>query len=389
MRAIAVFLLLLLLTGCAGRTVPAHTHPEQAQAVEPTETAEAPAEPEAPEMQEEPDYGEAAFCGGITLFAGDTLALVNSEEAAMEGAPFLAGDDFYVPLRFASETLGWRYAESGDTVTLSATKTWEWGVAFAPDGGYSLRRCEPVTQTFCFTIGSATVTRNGESFESTSMGAPVRKDGVVYLPLNLRSGGDSAGFGLFDYRPVPVQEDGTLMRRWLILNGQRNEAGLGGFYIWQKWDALPEVQREGFEQAETQPGPLSIGDYDIVVYTRGGLSVHVLRPMADGTELSGDYDGAITGVYTTDHNLATPRGLRPGDPWERVEQIYDSSFADTLSLRLDENDNLVELGLHSPYYDSPPEDCRTMSEQHMLRYWIEHPEDAPDNWNPVTKELDD
>ena len=136
-------------------------------------------------------------------------------------------------------------------------------------------------------------------------------------------------------------------------------------------------------------GQSSIGEYNVVEYTRGGLNVHVLRPMAGGTEFSGDYDGAITGVYASDHNIATPRGLRPGDPWEKVEQVYDGRFADTLSLRLDEEDNIVELGLHSPYYDSPPAGCRTLSDQHMFHDWMAHPEDAPDNWDPVTKDLDD
>ena len=71
------------------------------------------------------------------------------------------------------------------------------------------------------------------------------------------------------------------------------------------------------------------------------------------------------------------------------EQVYDGSFADTLSLRLDEDDNIVELGLHSPYYDIPPAGCRTMGEQQLFHDWMAHPEDAPDNWNPVTKALDD
>ena len=391
----AVFLLLLLLTGCAERTAPAqepepaHTHPAEAQdaeAPEPVETPEAPVTPEAPETPEAADYGDAAFCGGITLFAGDPVARVNSEEVAMESAPFFEEGEFYVPLRFAAETLGWHYAEDGDAITLSAAKTWEWGVDFAPDGGYFLRPCEPVTQALHLTVGERAFTLNGEAVESCSAGVPVRRDGVVYLPLDFRSGGD--GFGLFDYQSIPVQEDGTLTQSWLILNGQRNEAGLGGFHIWQNWDEIPAEQREGFVESGML-GQSSIGEYNVVEYTRGGLSVHVLRPMADGTEFSGDYDGAITGVYASDPNIATPRGLHPGDPWEKVEQVYDGHFADTLSLRLDEEDNIVELGLHSPYYDSPPAGCRTLSDQHMFHDWMAHPEDAPDNWDPVTKDLDD
>ena len=49
----------------------------------------------------------------------------------------------------------------------------------------------------------------------------------------------------------------------------------------------------------------------------------------------------------------------------------------------------MELGLHSPYYDIPPAGCRTMGEQHLFHDWMAHPENAPDNWNPVTKALDD
>ena len=388
-RLAAVFLLLLLLTGCAENAAPAqelepaHTHPAETQTAEPAETLE---EPEAPEIQEAPDYGDAAFCGGVTLFVDDPAALVNSEEVTMEGAPFFEDDEFYIPLRFAAETLGWHYAEDGDTITLSATKSWEWGVDFAPDSGYDLRLCEPITQELHLAVGKQIFTLNGETVESCSAGVPVRRDGVIYLPLDFLTFSDGEGqqsvpwlFGGSTYDP----ETG-----YAILNGQQNEAGFSGFTVWQNWDELPAEQREGF--AETgMLGQSSIGEYNVVEYTRGGLRVHVLRPMAGGTELSGDYDGAIIGVYTSDPDIATPRGLRPGDAWEKAEQIYDGSFADSLSLRLDENDSIVELGLHSPYYDCAPEGCRTMREQHMFHYWMAHPEDAPDNWDPVTKALDD
>ena len=184
----AVFLLLLLLTGCAERAAPAqepepaHTHPaetQDAEAPEAVETPEDPVTPEALETPEAADYGDAAFCGGITLFAGDPVARVNSEEVAMESAPFFEEGEFYVPLRFAAETLGWHYAEDGDTITLSATKTWEWGADFAPDGGYSLRPCDPVTQELELTVGERVFTQNGDAVESCSAGVPVRRDSVI------------------------------------------------------------------------------------------------------------------------------------------------------------------------------------------------------------------
>ena len=112
----------------------------------------------------------------------------------------------------------------------------------------------------------------------------------------------------------------------------------------------------------------------------------VFRVRADGNRPAWAADGRIRAAV---YGAGLPRGLRPGDSWEKAEQVYDGSFADSLSLRLDEDDNIVELGLHSPYYDCAPEGCRTMREQHMFHYWIEHPEDAPDNWDPVTKDLDD
>ena len=144
-------------------------------------------------------------------------------------------------------------------------------------------------------------------------------------------------------------------------------------------------------------GQSSIGEYNVVEYMRGGLRVHVLRPMTDGTEVSGDHDGAIVGgqvfvsvcFYISVACFSFLFVFRPVVAWDKAEQVYDGSFADTLSLRLDEDDNIVELGLHSPYYDIPPAGCRTMGEQHLFHDWMAHPEDAPDNWNPVTKALDD
>ena len=393
-RTLAVFLLLLLLTGCAENSIPAqelepaHTHSEEtpeAEAPEASETREAPVTPEAPEVPEEPDYGDAAFCGGITLFVDDPVALVNSEEVTMEGAPFFENDEFFVPLRFAAETLGWHYAEDGNAITLSATKTWEWSPSFAPCGGFSFHPRDPVTQELRLMVGEQAFTQNGETLESCSSGVPVRRDGVVYLPLDFLTFSDGEG-----QQPIPWLFGGSAYdpkTGYAILNGQRNEAGFHGFTVWQNWDELQTEQREGFAEAGTL-GQSSIGEYNVVEYTRGGLRVHVLRPVSDDIQYPDAFDGWIVGVYTSDPDIATPRGLRPGNTLEQAEQIYDGSFADSLSLRLDEDDNIVELGLHSPYYDIPPAGCRTMGEQHMFHYWMAHPEDAPDNWNPVTKQLD-
>ena len=398
----AVFLLLLLLTGCAEHATPAqelepaHTHPaetQDAEAPEAVETPEDPVTPEAPETPEAADYGDAAFCGGITLFAGDPVALINSEEVTMEGAPFFEEGEFYVPLRFAAETLGWHYAEDGDTITLSATKTWEWGVDFAPDGGYSLRPCDPVTQELELTVGERAFTLNGEAVESCSAGVPVRRDSVIYLPLDFLTFSDGDGqqsvpwlFGGSTYDP----EAG-----YAILNGQRNEAGLG------KLCRLAELGRvcrrcsgQGFAESGML-GQSSIGEYNVVEYMRGGLRVHVLRPMTDGTEVfpATRRRRDRRRVYARPQHRNPTRIAGPAMRAEKAEQVYDGSFADTLSLRLDQQALPQHCGARTPFAvlrhparGLPQDGANSTCSMTGWRIRRMRPET---NWNPVTKALDD
>ena len=103
-----VFLLFIL---CACTTQPAMQPesknpiteiPEQAES---QSTALEPGNSESREQAEVQDSqsenpAQAAFTGGITLYADSRTAYVNSEPVEMPAAPFVENGNFYIPLQF-------------------------------------------------------------------------------------------------------------------------------------------------------------------------------------------------------------------------------------------------------------------------------------------------
>ena len=124
-----VFLLFIL---CACTTQPAMQPesknpiteiPEQAES---QSTALEPGNSESREQAEVQDSqsenpAQAAFTGGITLYADSRTAYVNSEPVEMPAAPFVENGNFYIPLQFVAKTMGWSYQEQSGTVALASS----------------------------------------------------------------------------------------------------------------------------------------------------------------------------------------------------------------------------------------------------------------------------
>lgn len=107
----------------AGIKNPITEIPEQAES---QSTALEPGNSESREQAEVQDSqsenpAQAAFTGGITLYADSRTAYVNSEPVEMPAAPFVENGNFYIPLQFVAKTMGWSYQEQSGTVALASS----------------------------------------------------------------------------------------------------------------------------------------------------------------------------------------------------------------------------------------------------------------------------
>ena len=116
-----VFALLLLLLCACVKQAPAGAAAERAEnnTIPRSENQSAAAAEKQDPQSEDP--AQAAFTGGITLYAGRCTAYVNSEPVEMSAAPFVENGNFYIPLQFVAETMGWSYQEQDGTVTLASS----------------------------------------------------------------------------------------------------------------------------------------------------------------------------------------------------------------------------------------------------------------------------
>lgn len=336
-----VFLLLIL---CACTTQPAMQPesknpitevPEQAES---QSTALAFRNSESREQAEVQDSqsenpAQAAFTGGITLYADSRTAYVNSEPVEMPAAPFVENGNFYIPLQFVAETMGWSYQEQSGTVALASS-----------------------SHQTTLTVGTRTIrvdddetTVNSYDWQFPEEGAesdpyvPLIRDEIVFIPLDfLETRTDRDILSKLSFRTQWFPEE-----RYAILSADGKEEGFCGFYLWDHYDDLPEAQRAGMEELGTVG--FSRDAYDVVEYGANGLFVHVLR-LRDGCEDMDRLDGVISSVYTTNPDIPTLRGLRVGEEISRIYTTYDESFFMEL-LCLTEGDVITQIRFRCAYYD--------------------------------------
>lgn len=336
-----VFLLLIL---CACTTQPAMQPesknpitevPEQAES---QSTALAFRNSESREQAEVQDSqsenpAQAAFTGGITLYADSRTAYVNSEPVEMPAAPFVENGNFYIPLQFVAETMGWSYQEQSGTVALASS-----------------------SHQTTLTVGTRTIrvdddetTVNSYDWQFPEEGAesdpyvPLIRDEIVFIPLDfLETRTDRDILSKLSFRTQWFPEE-----RYAILSADGKEEGFCGFYLWDHYDDLPEAQRAGMEELGIVG--FSRDAYDVVEYGTNGLFVHVLR-LRDGCEDMDRLDGVISSVYTTNPDIPTLRGLRVGEEISRIYTTYDESFFMEL-LCLTEGDVITQIRFRCAYYD--------------------------------------
>lgn len=275
----------------------------------------------------------SVFTGGITLYANSRTALVNSEPVEIPAAPFVENGNFYIPLQFVAETMGWSYQEQDGTVTLASSSH----QTTLTIGG----------RTICIDGDRATVNSYdwqfpGEGVESDPY-VPLIREKIVFIPLDfLDTRTDRDLLSKLNFRTQWFPEE-----QYAILSIGEKEEGFCGFYLWDHYDDLTEAQRAGMEELGIVG--FSRDAYDVVEYGTNGLFVHVLR-LRDGCEDMDRLDGVISSVYTTNPDIPTLRGLRVGEEISRIYTTYDESFFMEL-LCLTEGDVITQIRFRCAYYD--------------------------------------
>ena len=313
----------------------------------------------------------APLTGGITMWVGSDIAMVNSVPTKMPAAPFVENGIFFFPVEFTAKTLGWDYSYKDGIVTIAMVHDHErpiYGSKYPGGVIIETKRCRESVQ---FEIGSRTMVVNSEDcivsgdYRIFQPGDPVYtavdenyisviRDGVVFAPADFvrhNADLDMIPYSFFSEEQFP---DGG----YVIFSGKGKENGIGGFYVWDEYDALPEELR-GEMNVLGVVGE-SRDAYDVVEYGKDGLIVHVMR-LQEGKEDLDGMDGQIHCVSVTDPAIATPRGLRCGENKERIMETYDSTFYQNFQCTL-KDDVITRISFYS-YYD-----VNDFTEQSLFMY---------------------
>lgn len=243
----------------------------------------------------------------VTLCPNAPEALVNGERTPLPAAPFVENDVFYFPVETVAQWMGVGFSRSGDTFWLF-------------NSSYDTRF---YLNTRDYVMNGRIGERDGTRRAFTSRDyvpvddtyVPVERDGVIFLPSDYMEGVGCCFWYWTEYTGYSEAPEPGMV---IIENFSIPEDGLGGFYLGQTFDETAPELRAGLQCTSTLG---EFGEYDIVGYTGGGLTVHVLR-LRPGEPNSGQCDGTVAAVFTTNPAIPTPRGLRCGDTPRRAWELY-------------------------------------------------------------------
>lgn len=271
---------------------------------------------------------EAETAVAVTLCPNVAGALVDGERTPLPVAPFVENEIFYFPVETVAELLGVGYSRTGDTFCLFNS---EYNVQLFLNSRQYILNGQTGRRE-----GQRTVFAPGHNHTPVDDGyTPVERDGAVFLPSDYLAEMECYFFEEIEYFEYP--ETGMV----IFSNPYIEEQGIGGFYLWHKFDETPPELRAGLH-CTGKLGEYE-GEYDIMDYAGYGLNVHVLR-LKPGEQNTGWYDGVISAVSTTSPEFATPRGLRCGDMPRRAWELYGYEFAHMLCYECPDNGPITAIG---------------------------------------------
>ncbi len=272
---------------------------------------------------------------GITMWAGESSALVNGVPVELEGAPFVDNDVFYYPLKDVVLLYGDSYAREGDSISI---KTEKYG-------------------TYHLEVGSSMVTdEDGAVFDNSiqqeyflqpqpryrkELTRPLmERDGVLYAPVGFRlrlREGPSYIWAVSQY-----PESG-----FVIFHGSEPNNEFLGFQILSDFASVPWERRRDMTCLGVQASGIR-DNYDEVEYRADGYSVFVLQLQPGGCNLD-QLDGKNSAIIVDTPKYATRRGLRCGDSAERAWNLYGAEMLTSFGYEV-ENGVVTRYGFRSPYY---------------------------------------
>ena len=218
------------------------------------------------------------------------------------------------------------------------------------DYRFDITRCESYDAQSGMVV-LPTVSVDGGALDMRFYGKKQNGDMVTYAVDFYTAEGNGASERLSHRKEYTLQcyDGGFYLLSANGVNTPDRIGEIGGICLWDAWDMLPKTLTEGF----TDLGVVGVSreNYDVVMYGRDGLYVHVPRLQEGKEDTERGLGDRVCGIYTTSPDYPTQRGLRVGDPESRAIELYGEDYL-WYTFGYEQQDGVITRIGFFTYYDA-------------------------------------